>query len=71
MGGESILGFAPARCPFTVSFLGEGPPTKIDHRKKGTLILTFLLDDLKLVHNHDVVVLVHARCRGYPGVFLF
>ena len=35
----------PARCPFTVSFLGEGSP-KIDHRKKGTVIVTSLLDDL-------------------------
>ena len=32
----------PARCPFTVSLLGEGPPTKIDYRK-GALILTCLL----------------------------
>ena len=30
----------------TVSFLGEGSPTKIDHRKKGTLTLTSLLEDL-------------------------
>ena len=28
------------------SFLGEGSPTKIDYRKKGTLILTSLLEDL-------------------------
>ena len=27
-------------------FLGEGPPTKIDYRKKGTFILTSLLEDL-------------------------
>ena len=27
-------------------FLGEGSPTKIDYRKKGTLILTSLLEDL-------------------------
>ena len=27
-------------------FLGEGSPTKIDHRKKGTLFLTSLLEDL-------------------------
>ena len=27
-------------------FLGEGSPTKIDYRKKGTLILTTLLEDL-------------------------
>ena len=29
-------------------FLGEGSPTKIDYRKKGTLILTSLLEDLVL-----------------------
>ena len=28
------------------TFLGEGFPTKIDYRKKGTLILTSLLEDL-------------------------
>ena len=27
-------------------FWGEGFPTKIDYRKKGTLILTSLLEDL-------------------------
>ena len=27
-------------------FLGEGSPTKIDYRKRGTLILTSLLEDL-------------------------
>ena len=27
-------------------FLGEGSPTKTDYRKKGTLIPTFLLEDL-------------------------
>ena len=36
----------PARCPFTVSFLREGSPTKIDYRKKGTFILSSLLEDL-------------------------
>ena len=35
----------PARCPFTL-FLGEGSPTKIEYRKRGTLILTSLLEDL-------------------------
>ena len=30
-------------------FLGEGSPTKIDYRKKGTLMLTFLLEDLVYV----------------------
>ena len=28
-------------------FLGEGSPSKIDYRKKGTLILTSLLEDLE------------------------
>ena len=27
-------------------FLGEGSPTKLDYRKKGTLILTSLLEEL-------------------------
>ena len=31
--------------PFS-SFLGEGSPTKINYRKKGTLIPTSLLEDL-------------------------
>ena len=31
------------------SSLGEGSPTKIDYRKKGTLILTSLLEDLDTV----------------------
>ena len=30
----------PARCPFSPTFWGEGSPTKIDYRKRGTLILT-------------------------------
>ena len=38
----------PARCPLT-NFVGwEGSPTQIDYRKKGTLILTSLLEDLGL-----------------------
>ena len=32
--------------PFTVSFLGEGSPTKTDYRKKVTLVQTSLLEDL-------------------------
>ena len=33
-------------CPF----LGEASPTEIDYRKKGTLILTSLLEDLGNLH---------------------
>ena len=34
--------------------LGEGSPTKIDYRKKGTLILTSLLQDLADTGTHMV-----------------
>ena len=37
VGPVPVLPFYP--------FLGEGFPTKIDYRKKGTLILTSLLED--------------------------
>ena len=34
--------------PFSpVSVLGEGSPTKIDYRQKGSLILSSLLEDLE------------------------
>ena len=39
----------PGSCPFTVSFLGKGSPTKIDYKQKGTLVLwSSLLEDLFL-----------------------
>ena len=37
----------PPVVPFPPS-LGEGSPTKTDYRKKGTLILTSLLEDLDM-----------------------
>ena len=55
--GDHTLG-PPARCPFTVSFLGEDSPTKIVYRKKGSLILASLLEDLVMI------------C-GVFGLFLF
>ena len=36
----------PPVVPFLTPFLGEGSPTKIDYRKKGTVILISLLEDL-------------------------
>ena len=39
--GSPVVPFGP--------FLGEGSPIKIDYRKKGTLILTFLLEDLVML----------------------
>ena len=38
----------PPVVPFFSPFLGEGSHTKIDYRKKGTLVLTSLLEDLVL-----------------------
>ena len=34
----------PPVVPFLTPFLREGSPTKTDYRKKGTLVLTSLLD---------------------------
>ena len=31
------------------SFFGEGSPTRIDYRKKGTLIFSSLLEDLDMI----------------------
>ena len=48
LGEPSVLvGFrlGPPLLPF-YPFVGEGSPTKIDYRKKGTLMLTSLLEDL-------------------------
>ena len=51
---ESLGSILIWACEFTRSpnsalllFFGEGSPTKIDYRKKGTLILTSLLEDLR------------------------
>ena len=41
---DMLLG--PPLVPFSRFFLGEGSTTKIDYRKKGTLILTSLLENL-------------------------
>ena len=47
MGCNNFLG--PPVVPFSTPFLREGSPTKIDYRKKGTLILASLLEDLVLL----------------------
>ena len=45
MTDEGLSRLGPPVVPFC-PFLGEGSPSKIDYRKKGTLILTSLLEDL-------------------------
>ena len=53
--GPSVVPFYP--------FLGEGSPTKIDHRKKGTLILTSLLEDLA---SAQIFLLLVQRATTFP-----
>ena len=52
--------FSNSRSSSTLSptFFGEGSATNIDYRKKGTLILASLLEDL--VENR-------AKCKGVPA----
>ena len=58
----------PARCPFTVSFFGwEDSATKIDYRKKGTLILTSLLEDLVMLVSWG---LVQGKAMGNLSFFI-
>ena len=45
-------------------FLGEGSPTKIDHSKKSTLILTSLLDNLGYVPQ---IVNMSLECQTGPN----
>ena len=40
-------------CTSFTPFLGEGFPTKIDYRKKDTLTLTSLLEDLARIYVHQ------------------
>ena len=47
-GTHAILG--PPVVPFYQLFPGEGSPTKIDYRKKGTLFPSSLLEDLVYFH---------------------
>ena len=42
-------------------FFGEGSPTKIDYRKKGTLILTSLLEDLVVFALSVTTICLHPQ----------
>ena len=57
---------------FTVSFLGESSPTKVDYRKKGTLFLTSLLEDLdkqetEVEHIMSGEYMFQRKLRGWPS----
>ena len=50
-------------------FLGEGSPARIDYRKKGTLILTSLLEDLVVKRTKQIVVPCSCECQAYRSVY--
>ena len=70
---------SPSQVPFDQLSLGEGSPTKIDYIKKGTLILTSLLEDLDSVaqgrpFNAEFYLLVYMSYmywRFYQATFGF
>ena len=64
-----FLGETTSRSPSSVlqPFVAEGSPTKIDYRKKGNLILTFLLEDLDLAKEHSISLMMSANL-GPPVV---
>ena len=60
-----VLYYVPPVVPFCPS-LGEGSPSKIDYRKKGTLILTSLLEDKAWGHSMS-----HSLLGSKSVMFLF
>ena len=50
--GEQVPSLGPPVVPFSPLFLRQGSPTKMDYRKKGTLILTSMLEDLVVHLSH-------------------
>ena len=55
------LQLGPPVVPF-YTFLGEGSPTKIDYRRKGTLVLASLLEDLA---NYSLDL---CECQAHPDL---
>ena len=58
------LPLGPPVVPSFYPSLGEGSPTKIDYRKKGTLILTSLLEDLVPVSVESESSAIRLRSRS-------
>ena len=52
-------------------FFGEGFPTKIDYRKKGTLILTSLLDDLGAFFESTLIGVALPRHQAESPILEF
>ena len=68
----NLLG--PPVVPF-YTFLGEGSPTKVDYRQKGTLILASLLEELALLNgqlpSQQKVSCLHASHEAWKGLGSF
>ena len=52
-------------------FWGEGSPTKIDHRKKGTLVLASLLEDLDDLRSRNLTQYTSNRPLNIKFPFVF
>ena len=57
-----VTRFFQDRALSPILFWGEGSPTKIDYRKKGTLLLTSLLEDLGKLFLGDPLIQVEWIC---------
>ena len=71
MGDIARFCFVFPRSPSTAllsPFLGEGSPTNIDYRKKGTLSLTSLLEDLVFLFGGDSFDQDTLLCFGFGGL---
>ena len=58
-----ILG--PPVVPFYIFLWGKVSPTKIDYRKKGTVIVSSLLEDLDIY----IYIYMHSRSTGLAPAF--
>ena len=55
----------PEWCPVSPLVLGEGSLTKIDYRKRGTLIQTSLLEDLASILGYGEATMANGqKCRA-------
>ena len=61
-GKPLVTYLGPPVVPF-LPYSGEGSPTKIDYPKKGTLVITSLLEDLATIQGNGITGHVRARHR--------
>ena len=69
--GRSLEWYPRSPSSAVLPFFGEGSPTKVDCRKKGTLILTSLLEDLVSIGGKSHQNRVPMRVDSLERVFLW